>query len=710
MSSEAGAVFPCANGRPAAEVAPGPSRGSHPADPYDLIGVGFGPSNLALAIAVEELDPGRSCLFLERNTGVRWHPGMLIEGARMQISYLKDLVSLRNLASPYTFLSYLKAKGRLEKFINVGASRPTRLEYQDYLSWVAEDFGHVVRYESEVVAVVPVAGPGSETLDLLRVRVRDAGSAEFHDLYARNVVHAGGGTPRRGAPGQICDASSVIHSSTFLDTFPARFPDHDAALDLGVVGDGQSAAEITSHVLKGYPNARVHLFVPGYALRATDNNPFANEQFYQRNAGEFYASGARRRTILRTELRNTNYGAVEAGHLDELYDITYADEVRGAPRLVVHRASHVSRVVEDGERLSVEVRDRTDGPDRTMVCDGLVLATGYTRELHPAVFGELTPLLSRDESGELLVTADCRVRTDERVTAGFYVQGYAESAYGIGDTLLSLLPFRSQQIVDDIRGRLPAGRPVAVEESAPYPPSHYVETDLDRIRSLMERFNFATVISVARDARVLVTHVPLVVERDRGGEHGMLIGHLDRSNPQVELLRDRPVTVVFHGPDAYLSPDVLKTDRLPTWNSMSVHVRGHARLFSDRDELMRVFNGLCEQAEGESGSYWLRPDDTRIEQLRGQVVGFEVDIHELTGRFKLSQELDEANRELAAADMARGTSAERQAFIERAFDLQPRPDVLGPPGGPGVGGCPVGGARAAGGTAAVADNERETAR
>lgn len=373
---------------------------------------------------------------------------------------------------------------------------------------------------------------------------------------------------------------------------------------------------------------------------------------------------------------------------------------------MVHRASDVTRVVEDAGRLSVEVRDRTGGPDRTTSCDGLVLATGYTRQLNTAVFGDLSPLLRHDDSGELLVSADCRVRTDERFTAGFYVQGYAESAYGIGDTLLSLLPFRSQQIFDDIRGRLPAAHPVAV---GLYPPSQYVEKDPERIRSVMERFNFATVISADRDARVLVTHVPLVVDRDRGGEHGMLIGHLDRSNPQVELLSDRPVTIVFHGPNSYLSPDALKADKLPTWNSMSVHVHGHARLFSSRDELMRVFDGLCEQAEPEPGSYRLRPDDERIDQLIGHVIGFEVDIHELTGRFKLSQESDEANRELAAADMARDMTAEQQSFIERAFDLTPRSDVLEPLSGPGTGGCPVGGMRT-GGRATAEESERQTAR
>ncbi|NYS19794.1 SidA/IucD/PvdA family monooxygenase [Streptomyces sp. SJ1-7] len=68
--------------------------------PYDLLGIGFGPSNLALAVCAREQKLPLSCLFVERQDTVAWHPGMLIDGARMQISFLKDLVSLRNPSSP----------------------------------------------------------------------------------------------------------------------------------------------------------------------------------------------------------------------------------------------------------------------------------------------------------------------------------------------------------------------------------------------------------------------------------------------------------------------------------------------------------------------------------------------------------------------------------------------------------------------------------
>src|SRR5262245_36348336 len=103
---------------------------------YSFVGIGFGPSNLALAVAADEISLIHSGMFIERSPRFQWHPGMMFDGARMQISFLKDLATLRNPSSPYTFLQYTKAKGRLEQFVNVNEFRPTRLEYHDYLQWV----------------------------------------------------------------------------------------------------------------------------------------------------------------------------------------------------------------------------------------------------------------------------------------------------------------------------------------------------------------------------------------------------------------------------------------------------------------------------------------------------------------------------------------------------------------------------------------------
>ncbi|MFD6073701.1 SidA/IucD/PvdA family monooxygenase, partial [Amycolatopsis lurida] len=110
---------------------------------YDVVGVGFGPSNLALAIAVTEHNtaPGAETVtahFLERQVRFGWHRGMLIDNATMQVSFLKDLATMRNPTSSFSFLSYLHSKDRLVDFINHKNLFPLRIEFHDYFEWAAE--------------------------------------------------------------------------------------------------------------------------------------------------------------------------------------------------------------------------------------------------------------------------------------------------------------------------------------------------------------------------------------------------------------------------------------------------------------------------------------------------------------------------------------------------------------------------------------------
>src|SRR5271156_6683743 len=93
----------------------------------DLLGIGFGPSNLALAIALAER--GLRGVFAEAQPRFGWHRGMLLPGARMQVPFLKDLVTLRNVKSAFTFLNYLSEHGRLVEFIGRHTLFPSRLEF-----------------------------------------------------------------------------------------------------------------------------------------------------------------------------------------------------------------------------------------------------------------------------------------------------------------------------------------------------------------------------------------------------------------------------------------------------------------------------------------------------------------------------------------------------------------------------------------------------
>ena len=75
---------------------------------FDIVGVGFGPANLSLSIAITEFQKFNfSTLFFEEKLAFSWHPEMILDDAEMQISFLKDMVTLRNPSSEFTFLNYL---------------------------------------------------------------------------------------------------------------------------------------------------------------------------------------------------------------------------------------------------------------------------------------------------------------------------------------------------------------------------------------------------------------------------------------------------------------------------------------------------------------------------------------------------------------------------------------------------------------------------
>lgn len=638
----------------------------------DFIGVGFGPSNLALAVAAHELDPNAAGLFFERKAAFDWHPGLLFDSSRMQISFLKDLATLRNPASAFSFLQYTQAKGRLERFVNVSNFHPTRWEYRDYLRWVADAFAHQVRYGTIVRKVTPTrSNPGAD-YDLFQIEVEHVETAETSIHWARNVVYAAGGTPRYlDVDGRKVDGSTldnVIHSGEYLCRFPQRFPTTTEPQRFGVIGDGQSAGEIVLNLLQRYPQAQVHSFIGGYAMRPVDRSPFVNEAFSIAEMEAFHDATHEKRTLLRQALRSTNYGVVAPELIDQIYEVDYLDEIKGVRRLTVHRFSKVTSIATDGNDIVVTNAELcAERPTETRL-DGLVLATGYERKLDPEMFASLLPFVLFMPSGELSLSKNYRVQTQSQVSAGLYVQGYGESSHGLADTLLSLLPFRSRDIVNDMRRppAPPSGKllPTARLHDVEYPPARHLESDPEKLYAVIERCKFATLIS-AHDGEPVVTHVPLILDRSKGAK-GTLFGHMDRANPHIDLLARTPALALFHGPNAYISPHIYTTEQLPTWNSITVHVRGKVRVLSCPDALLRGLASICD-ADTRPGAYRLDLEHPAIDRLTNYIVGFEIEIEELIGRFKLSQDRNETDQRLAAIELAERSETGERALIETAM-------------------------------------------
>ena len=247
--------------------------GSGPQCQYDLVCIGFGPASLAIAIALYDREVEARVLYIERQRNFVWHAGMLLPNARMQISFLKDLATLRDPRSQFTFINYLKSKNRLVAFTNLSTFLPLREEYNDYMSWCASHFEPAVRYGQETISVSPVEnfkGP----VQSWQVLSRNVDTNETSTVTARSVVIAIGGKPR--IPPAFSSGGlggRIVHSSLYSSAVPRILRDTRKAYHVAVIGGGQSAAEIFNDLQTRYANSYVTLYTGASALKPSDDSP-----------------------------------------------------------------------------------------------------------------------------------------------------------------------------------------------------------------------------------------------------------------------------------------------------------------------------------------------------------------------------------------------------------------------------------------------------
>ncbi len=428
-----------------------PTRPEPDQEVLDVVGVGFGPSNLALAIAIAEhnagagTDEGLSARFVERQDHFGWHRGMLIEDATMRVSFLKDLVTLRNPASPFSFLSYLHARDRLIDFINYGSFFPTRIEFHDYLEWAAARFAGQVDYGAEVVEIVPVQGTG-ESVDHVEVISRRA-SGETIWRRARNVVLATGLTPN--LPRGVIPGERVWHNRDLLDRVPEIAGSEPKRF--AVVGAGQSAAETVDYLHRTFPSAEVCAVFARYGYSPADDSSFANRVFDPSAVDDFYTAPDAVKDLILSYHANTNYSVVDPDLIEELYRRHYSEKVAGKERLRFCKVSRIADVVDLDDRVELAVESLIDGEREVLTADVVIYATGY-RATDPLwlMSGELTAFCGRDAAGRLDIGRDYRIATDPALAAGIYVQGPTEHTHGISSTLLSNTAVRVGEIVASV--------------------------------------------------------------------------------------------------------------------------------------------------------------------------------------------------------------------------------------------------------------------
>ncbi|WP_320781830.1 lysine N(6)-hydroxylase/L-ornithine N(5)-oxygenase family protein [Streptomyces sp. CRN 30] len=429
---------------------------SGPDSVYDVLGIGFGPANLALAIALHEQGatarPGAGFRagFLERQPRFGWHRGMLIDDATMQVSFLKDLVTMRDPTSDFSFLCYLRERGRLTDFLNQKTLFPLRVEFHDYFEWAAARLGHLVAYGSEVVSVRPVTEDGE--IRWFDVVSRDPAAPSGRTVRrTRALCVATGLEPRLPAGASLSD--TVWHSSELLPRVDELVRSGRPVRRAVVLGAGQSAAEAVDYLHRRLPEAEICSVFAKYGYTPADDSPFANRIFDPEAVDVFYGAPAEVKQSLFDYHRSTNYSVVDMELIESLSRTMYQEQVQGRQRLRMLNVSRIREVETRADDVRVTVEFLPTGERELLPADVLVYATGYRPQSIGENLGEIGKLCLRDDEDALRVGRDHRVETAPNVTADVYLQGGTEHSHGITSTLLSTTAVRAGEISSALLAR-----------------------------------------------------------------------------------------------------------------------------------------------------------------------------------------------------------------------------------------------------------------
>lgn len=422
-----------------------------PTAPHDLIGIGFGPSNLALAIALQERaeQGGRpfDALFLERQPDYSWHGNTLVAQSELQISFLKDLVTLRNPSSRFSFVNYLKAHGRLVDFINLGTFYPCRMEYNDYLRWVAQQFAEQSRYGEQVLRVEPIV-EGDGRVQRLNVVSQQQGREV--QRQTRSVIVSTGGTPKiPQAFASFKDDPRVFHHARYLSAMATQPCSRGEPMRIAVVGAGQSAAEAFIDLNDSYPNVQVDMILRAAVLKPADDSPFVNEIFGPDYTDLVFNQPETERERLIREYHNTNYSVVDLDLIERIYAMLYRQKVSGVERHGFLCRRMIESATDVDGRVQLQLRDLATGSTEARRYDAVILATGYERRSHREL---LAPL--KDYLDDFRVDRDYQLIARPELETPVFIQGFSQHSHGLSDTLLSVLPARSGEIAAALEQRL----------------------------------------------------------------------------------------------------------------------------------------------------------------------------------------------------------------------------------------------------------------
>ncbi|GHF65438.1 lysine N6-hydroxylase [Amycolatopsis bartoniae] len=401
----------------------------------DLAGVGIGPFNLSLAALADRV-PGLRTGMFERRKEFRWHPGLLIEGATIQVPFLADLVTLADPTHPLSFLNYLRAHDRLFPFYFAEKFHLDRTEYDDYCRWAAGQLD-ACHFGVEITGI-------DATESVFQLTTGDG-----ETIAAQNVVLGVGTTPSLPEPLRpLVSRAPVLHSADYLTERERLL----AAPGVTVVGSGQSGAEVFLDLLR-------HRRHPGGLRWIARTGAFAPMEYSKLGLEQFTPDYTTFFHGLEESIRDSLlpaqwqlYKGIDAKTIAAIHEELYRLSIGGWPDVVLTPGVELVSAALDGGRIALGLRHQQQGTEAVWHTDAVVCATGYTETPIDHLLGPLADRLVTDGRGRPVVERDHRLRLDG-VPGSVFVQNAERHTHGVGAPDLGLAAYRAASIVNSVCGR-----------------------------------------------------------------------------------------------------------------------------------------------------------------------------------------------------------------------------------------------------------------
>ncbi|MFJ7153184.1 lysine N(6)-hydroxylase/L-ornithine N(5)-oxygenase family protein [Streptomyces sp. NPDC100445] len=415
---------------------------------HDFVAIGLGPFNLGLACLTEPI-AALDGVFLESKPDFEWHAGMFLDGAHLQTPFMSDLVTLADPTSPFSFLNYLKEKGRLYSFYIRENFYPLRVEYDDYCRWAANRLSSV-RFGTTVTEVTYEDEDGTYAV-----------RTEAGDTYRARHLVLGTGTPPH-IPDACRDlGGDFIHNSRYLH--------HKAELQrkrsITLVGSGQSAAEI-------YQDLLGEIDVHGYRLNWVTRSPRFFPLEYTKLTLEmtspeyvdyFHALPEATRYRL-TDAHKGLFKGIDGDLVDEIFDLLYRKSLGGpVPTRLLTNSALTSARYENGTYV-LGLRQVEQEKDFELTSEGLILATGY-RYAEPGFLRPVRDRLRYDSRGNFDIARNYSI---DHTGRGVFLQNAGVHTHSITSPDLGMGAYRNAYIIRELLGTeyYPVEKTIAFQEFA----------------------------------------------------------------------------------------------------------------------------------------------------------------------------------------------------------------------------------------------------